>query len=88
MNREHQRTRNYTGISGSGLEDIAMAESMGPIADRTKEHLGTADVPTIVLRRMLLRLARELQQGQEPFAASHSEAYRTRALCVNVSTGV
>jgi nitrite reductase/ring-hydroxylating ferredoxin subunit len=83
INREHQRTRNFTGISGSGLEDIGMAESMGPIVDRTREHLGTADVPTIVLRRMLLRMARALLDGQEPFAASHPEAYRVRALCVN-----
>jgi phthalate 4,5-dioxygenase len=83
INREHQRTRNFTGISGSGLEDIGMAESMGPIVDRTKERLGTADVPTIVLRRTLIRMARALQNGQEPFAASHGEVYRVRALCVN-----
>ncbi len=83
LNREFQRTRNFTGISGSGLEDIAMCESMGSIVDRTKEHLGTADVPTIVLRRMLIRTARALMDGQEPSAASNPDAYSVRALCVN-----
>jgi nitrite reductase/ring-hydroxylating ferredoxin subunit len=83
INREFQRTRNFTGISGSGTEDMAMAESMGPVVDRTREHLGTADVPTIVLRRMLIRLARAMLRGQEPVAASQAEAYGVRALCVN-----
>ena len=83
VNREHQRTRNFTGITGSGLEDIMVSETLGHIYDRSKEHLGAADVPVIVLRRTLLRLARDLQRGIEPHAASHPEAYRVRALCVN-----
>ncbi len=83
INREFQRTRNFTGITGSGLEDIMVSETMGPVVDRTKEHLGAADVPVIVLRRTLLRLVRELQAGIEPYAASHPEVYRIRALCVN-----
>jgi hypothetical protein len=64
-----------------------MAESMGPIVDRTKEHLGTADVPTIVLRRMLIKMAQALLQGHEPAQASNPEVYRVRALCVNDAEG-
>jgi phenylpropionate dioxygenase-like ring-hydroxylating dioxygenase large terminal subunit len=83
IDRQLQRTRNYTGITGSGTEDYAMAESMGPIMDRTKEHLGTADVGIILRRRALLRMARDLQRGIEPYQATHGEVYGIRALCVN-----
>ena len=33
--------------------------------------------------RRLLNLARELQQGIEPFPASHGDIYRVRAMDVN-----
>ncbi len=83
IDRELQRTRNYTGITGSGAEDYGMAESMGAIADRTREHLGTSDVGIILRRRILLRMIRDLQKGIEPYPASHGEVYGIRALCVN-----
>jgi len=60
-----------------------MAESMGAIQDRTKEHLGTSDVGIIVRRRTLLRMVNELQQGIEPYAATHGDIYGIRGLCVN-----
>ena len=37
-----------------------MTESMGPIYDRTQEHLGTTDVAIIFWRRYMMRLARNL----------------------------
>jgi hypothetical protein len=48
--------------------------------DRTKEHLGTADSAVILMRRQLMRIARQLQQGIEPYSANHGEVYRVRAL--------
>ena len=57
-----------------------MQEGMGPIVDRSKEHLGTSDLVIIAARRTLLRRARELQQGIEPYAVSHGEIYRVRSL--------
>jgi len=87
VNREFQRRRNFTGLSSSGTEDIAMAESMGLVVDRRKEHLGTADLPIISMRRILLRLARALQQGIEPYAASHGDIYRVRPFCVDTPEG-
>ncbi len=57
IDRELQRSgASYTGIKGVGIQDSAMQESMGPIQDRTQEHLGTSDVQIIALRRYLLRL--------------------------------
>jgi phthalate 4,5-dioxygenase oxygenase subunit len=39
---------------------------MGPIADRTKEHLGTSDVAVIRMRRMMLRSLSEFEEGAPP----------------------
>src|SRR5262249_1231722 len=46
-------------------QDYAMTESMGPIVDRTKEHLYPADGAIIRLRQMLIRAARNLEAGRE-----------------------
>lgn len=41
-------------------------ESMGPIYDRTKEHLGYSDKTIIALRKVLLQALRRVQDRQEP----------------------
>jgi phthalate 4,5-dioxygenase oxygenase subunit len=43
------------------LQDRAMTEPMGPIYDRTQEHLGTTDAMVIYTRRRLLDSARTLR---------------------------
>jgi len=85
IDRELQRTFNYSGIYGVNDQDRAIQESMGPIQDRSTEHLGTADLAIIAARRGLLKAARDLQQGIEPYAAHHPEVYRVRAMDVNCS---
>ena len=80
MSREMQRTVNYTGMTAIPTQDQAMTEGMGYICDRSQEHLGTSDAAIIAARRKLLRLVRDLQQGIEPYAASHPELYRVRPL--------
>jgi hypothetical protein len=42
------------------MQDVAMQESMGPIADRANEHLGSADAAVIAARRRLLAEVRAL----------------------------
>ena len=66
-------------------QDRAIQESMGPTYDRRKEHLGTSDLAIITARRRLMNLARDLQQGIEPFQASHGDLYRVRAMDVNTA---
>jgi phenylpropionate dioxygenase-like ring-hydroxylating dioxygenase large terminal subunit len=83
MDRELQRTYSYTGIWGVNDQDRGVQESMGPIYDRRKEHLGTADLAIIAARRNLLRAVRDLQNGIEPWLAQQPEAYRVRAMDVN-----
>ena len=77
--REAQRERSFTGINGISEQDCSIQESMGPISPRWEEHLGTADRGIIEFRRILLQLARDMQNGKEPEHASRPEAYRVRS---------
>jgi hypothetical protein len=48
------------------VQDAAMQESMGAIADRTKEHLSASDAAIIRLRQRLLRAAEAFSEGILP----------------------
>jgi phthalate 4,5-dioxygenase oxygenase subunit len=87
IDREMQRTQNYTGIPFGRHQDFAMTDSMGSISDRTKEHLGTSDTAIIAARRIMLKTVRDLQEGVEPYAASHPEVFHVRALDIVSSEG-
>jgi phenylpropionate dioxygenase-like ring-hydroxylating dioxygenase large terminal subunit len=63
IDREAQRTTTFTGIPNIFLQDQAMTESMGPIVDRSHEHLGTTDAMVIQVRRRLIQAARALRDG-------------------------
>jgi phthalate 4,5-dioxygenase len=80
IDRQRQRTVNYSGLPGNRVEDAAMTESMGPIYDRTREHLGTTDVAIIFWRRLMLRMARNLDNGIEPAILSNPDAFRALPL--------
>ncbi len=55
IDRERQRTSNFSGIEDSPpLQDAAVQESMGPIVDRSGEHLVASDEGVIRVRRRLL----------------------------------
>jgi phenylpropionate dioxygenase-like ring-hydroxylating dioxygenase large terminal subunit len=61
------------------LQDRAMTETMGPIYDRTQEHLGTTDAMVIFVRRRLLEAARALRdQGVLPANVDDASLYRVR----------
>ena len=64
MDREAQRTnRIYSGIDHIGLQDQAVTESMGPITDHGKEHLGPGDLMIARTRRRALAAARAFAAG-------------------------
>jgi phenylpropionate dioxygenase-like ring-hydroxylating dioxygenase large terminal subunit len=70
----------YTGIAGIHTQDQAITESMGPIYDRTTEHLGTSDAMVIRTRRRLLEAARALaDHGTVPPGVDRPEVYRQRS---------
>ena len=66
QDRQVQKTETFTGIDGINLQDRAVQESMGPIVDRSKEHLGPADKAVIQARRLLLEAIRTVRDGGTP----------------------
>ena len=82
IDRDIQRTTTFTGIRGIGEQDMAVQESMGTIVERPREHLGSSDAAVIAMRRRIIRESRNLQEGIEPFAPSHSDAYKVRSAVV------
>ena len=50
--------RSFSGFRGINVQDTIVQESMGPIVDRTKEHLGPADLAIVHFRRLMLAMAR------------------------------
>src|SRR5579883_978721 len=81
IDREKQRRKEeYTGINGVHLQDQAITESMGPIYDRSQEHLASSDAMIIQTRRRLLNAARELEEkGAVPPGVDDPAAYHVRA---------
>jgi phthalate 4,5-dioxygenase oxygenase subunit len=68
IDRELQRTNLYSGIQSvnAAEQDGCATETMGPIYDRSKEHLGYSDKTIIALRKMLLNAVSDLRRGKEP----------------------
>jgi phthalate 4,5-dioxygenase len=66
IDRKKQRASNYTGIEGFATQDACMTEGMGPICDRTKEHLAGSDTYIIAVRKFLLKALKTFQDGVEP----------------------
>jgi phthalate 4,5-dioxygenase len=89
LDRGLQKNGSYTGIMGIGIQDEAVTESMGPIVDRTREHLGTSDLMVIRLRQLLLRHARRLREsGEVPPAVDNPEVYAVRSGGVVLPNGI
>jgi hypothetical protein len=80
IDREAQSSwKSYTGIPGVRQQDMAVTDSMGPIMDRTQEHLGTTDVLIILTRRRLIAAAEALRDhGVTPPGVDQPEKYRMR----------
>src|SRR5262249_61282010 len=66
LERRVQRTETCTGIDGVNVQDRAVQESMGPIVDRSREHLGPADRAVIQARRLLLQAIAMVETGGTP----------------------
>ncbi len=62
QDRELMKTGHFTGIPGIPNQDIAMWESMGPIADRTQERLGASDIAIVQFRRVMIDAAKSFTE--------------------------
>jgi phthalate 4,5-dioxygenase oxygenase subunit len=80
MDREAQRALTFAGFPQGVGQDQAITESMGPIVDRTQEHLVPADKGIIAARATFLRAAKALRDhGTIPPGVQTPEAYQMRA---------
>jgi phthalate 4,5-dioxygenase oxygenase subunit len=82
IDRELQRSgRSFSGIPGGARpQDMAVTWSMGPIYDRSKEHLGTTDQLIIRTRRRLIAAAKAFRDhGVVPPGVDNPEVYRQRS---------
>ena len=67
MDRAAQKAGiSYSGIEGIGIQDASLQESMGPIADRSKENLVSTDNGIIMARHRLRKAALALAKGVQP----------------------
>ena len=64
--------RSFSGLHGINVQDTIVQESMGPIVDRTKEHLGPADLAIVHFRRLMLAMARGEGAADPSYAAGMS----------------
>jgi phthalate 4,5-dioxygenase len=79
IDRELQASgRSYTGMKGLGTQDCAIQESMGPVADRTLEHLLASDAAIVKIRRLLLQTLKDHAAGK-PLPGLDPKSFRVRS---------
>jgi nitrite reductase/ring-hydroxylating ferredoxin subunit len=79
--------QSYSGLKGLGIQDCAMQESMGPIADRTREHLLPGDMPLVKIRRLLRQSMNDLAAGKR-LPGMDASSYRVRPNRFDAPLGV
>jgi phthalate 4,5-dioxygenase oxygenase subunit len=85
IDRKSQRYETPTGIQGVNTQDFAMQEGMGPIVDRSREHLGTSDRAIIATRQSLLEAIDQVEAGHPPRGTSPASYRSVRAVDLFVS---
>ena len=74
IDRQLQKTKTFTGIDGVNTQDMALQEGMGPVVDRSKEHLGTSDRAIIVMRQLLTEALDDCAAGK-PIRGTSPQTY-------------
>jgi hypothetical protein len=65
MDRQAQRDKiYYSGIKGIAIQDASLQESMGAIANRSRENLVSTDNAIIMARMRLRKAAKALEGGK------------------------
>lgn len=93
QNRELMRRKDsataFSGIdAGVQTQDLSMIETMGPISNREREHLGASDLGIINFRKRLIDAVTAFVAGEHPPAIDPPVAYeRVRAVGALVPKG-
>jgi phthalate 4,5-dioxygenase len=77
IDRAAQRGVSYSGVAEFMSQDFMVTETMGPIYDRTQEHLGTSDKAIIRMRRLLIAAAKRVAEGGDAPAVDGDLDYRS-----------
>ncbi len=74
FNAAEQQNKTFLGMGDDDINvhDQWACESMGAIADRTREHLGASDRAIIANRRSLVKAIEAVQAGQTPPGLAHA----------------
>jgi phthalate 4,5-dioxygenase len=72
QDRKSMKLGNWTGVPGIPNQDIMMWETMGPIADRSRDRLGSSDLAIVRFRRQMLEAAKIMQSGGPAIATGKS----------------
>lgn len=76
QDRESMKNGSFSGFHRGLLdEDTVVQISMGPIVDRTREFLTSADMAIVRARRMLMQAALDHAAGKVPHGARHDVDY-------------
>jgi phthalate 4,5-dioxygenase oxygenase subunit len=89
MDRMSQKSgRTYSGIEGFAMQDASLQESMGPIVDRSKEHLVATDMGVVMARRQLIQAAMALSEKRTPPPGIDPETHKVRSASIILPPGV
>ena len=72
QDRDLMRKGHFSGIRSLMMEDIAVAQSAGPIRSRSNEHLSTSDAAIGKIYRILIKSARSVANGGAPVFSGKS----------------
>ena len=64
QDRAAMNNGDFTGIAGIPAQDMAMWESMGPIADRSHDKLGSSDKAIFQFRKQMLAAVQAVERGE------------------------
>jgi hypothetical protein len=81
-----KRGRSYSGVEGIAMQDASLQESMGPIQDRSREHLCMTDKGIVGTRSRLLRAAKANREGK-PIPALDPASQRVRSCAIELPVG-
>ncbi len=88
MDREKQRRGElYSGVEGIAIQDASLQESMGPIADRTREHLTGTDRGIVQARRRLMAAATALAEKGTPPPGTEPHVQKIRSAAIVLPEG-
>jgi phthalate 4,5-dioxygenase len=88
MDRKAQKSgRTYSGVMGIAMQDASLQESMGPIQNRTKEHLVSTDAAIMMARRRLFQAAQALEKEAKAPPGLEPDTHRVRSASFTLPVG-